>query len=119
MIRPLRESDIEKYLVKRVKAAGGEVRKVQWIGRRGAPDRLVMLDPARAVALLAAEAGVNEDYAAQLLCELIGMVITWPELKAPGKKAEPHQAREHERMRKMGQRVVVIDSLAGVDEVLS
>lgn len=119
MKRPLRESDIEKYLVKQVKAAGGEVRKVQFIGRPGAPDRLVMLDLTRAVALLAAEAGVNEDYAAQLLHELIGMVLVWPELKAPGKKAEPHQLREHERMRKMGQRVVVIDSLAGVDEVLS
>ena len=42
----MRESEIEKYLVKQVKAAGGEVRKVKWIGRRGAPDRLAML-PAR------------------------------------------------------------------------
>ena len=39
----MRESVIEKYLVQRVKALGGEVRKVNWIGRRGAPDRLVML----------------------------------------------------------------------------
>ena len=41
------------------------------------------------------------------------------ELKATGKKAEPHQLREHERMRKMGQRVVVIDSMAGVEELLT
>ena len=40
------ERDIEDYLVKRVKAMGGEVRKVQWIGRNGAPDRLVMLPTA-------------------------------------------------------------------------
>lgn len=39
----MRESEIEAHLVKRVKAEGGEVRKVQWIGRRGAPDRLVLL----------------------------------------------------------------------------
>ena len=39
----IRERDIERHLVKRVKELGGEVRKVQWIGRRGAPDRLVML----------------------------------------------------------------------------
>jgi hypothetical protein len=39
----MRERDIEAHLVKRVKAMGGEVRKVQWIGRRGAPDRLVMI----------------------------------------------------------------------------
>lgn len=101
MKRPLRESDIEKYLVKQVKAAGGEVRKVQWIGRPGAPDRLVMLPPRDQYAPFAHD------------------VTIWVELKAPGKKAESHQAREHERMRKMGQRVVVIDSLAGVDEVLS
>lgn len=119
MKRPLRESDIEKYLVKQVKAAGGEVRKVQWIGRSGAPDRLVMLDPARAVKRLGDAVGCSDRMARLLLEELLGLCILWPELKAPGKKAEPHQLREHERMRKMGQRVVVIDSYEGVDEVLS
>ena len=34
----MRESTIEDYLVERVKALGGEVRKVKWIGRHGAPD---------------------------------------------------------------------------------
>jgi hypothetical protein len=96
----VRESDIEKYLVAQVKAFGGEVRKVQWIGRHGAPDRLVMLP----------------------LCGRYGRRGTqctfWVELKAPGKKAEPHQLREHERMRGMGQRVVVIDSLEAVDALL-
>lgn len=100
MKRPLRESDIEKYLVKRVKELGGECRKIQFIGRPGAPDRLVMLP---------FEAGERVNSPETI----------WVELKAPGKKAEPHQLREHARMRKMGQRVVVIDSLAGVDEVLS
>jgi hypothetical protein len=103
MKRPPRESDIEKYLVKRVKELGGEVRKVQWPGRAGAPDRLVMLpwrdDPTTD------DGGKDQ--------------TIWIELKAPGKKADPHQLREHERMRKMGQLVVVIDSLEGVDEVLS
>lgn len=87
----MRESSIEQYLVERVKARGGEVRKVKWIGRRGAPDRLAML-PDQTV---------------------------WVELKAPGEKPEPHQAREHERMRRMGQRVEVVDSLERVDEVLA
>lgn len=99
-----RESDIEKHLVKRVKELGGEVRKVQWIGHRGAPDRLVMLpsewtDPA---ALYPSRWG--------------GAI--WVELKAPGAKPEPHQLREHETMRSMGQRVVVIDSIEGVEELL-
>ena len=90
----MREADIEKHLVRCVKELGGEVRKVQWIGRRGAPDRLVMLP----------HAGLR--------------TTIWVELKGPGKKAEPHQLREHERMRRMGQCVVVIDSLEAVDELL-
>ena len=84
------ERDIEAYLVKRVQSLGGEVRKAAWIGRRGAPDRCVMLD---------------------------GKTI-FAELKAPGVAAQPHQLREHARMRKMGQRVEVIDSLEGVDAML-
>ena len=93
------ERDIEKHLVERVKELGGEVRKVKWIGRNGAPDRVLMLPRGRTI---------------------------WVELKAPGGLAtfpkdarEEAQAREHERMRKMGQRVVVIDSLEGVEELLS
>lgn len=96
----MRERDIERHLVKRVKELGGEVRKVTWQGRRGAPDRLVML-PSRPTG----------DFG-----------WTWPtfwiELKAPGVKPEAHQIREHDRMRKMGQRVVVIDSINGVEELL-
>ena len=94
----MRESTIEKHLVARVKALGGEVRKVQWIGRRGAPDRVVMLPRADTT-------WVNS--------------AIWVELKAPGVKAEAYQLREHERMRAMGQRVVVIDSIEGVEELLS
>jgi hypothetical protein len=88
----MRESIIEAYLIRRVKARGGEVRKARWIGRRGAPDRVVMLP---------------------------GGATIWIELKAPGEKAEPHQAREHARMTRMGQRVEVIDSFERVDEVLA
>ena len=87
----MREALIEKYLVHRVKANGGQVRKVQWIGRRGAPDRRVML-PGRCV---------------------------WVELKATGVPPEEYQLREHERMRKCGEDVRVIDSIAGVDALLT
>jgi hypothetical protein len=86
----MRERDIEQYLVQRVKAMGGEVRKVRWVGRRGAPDRLVMLPD----------------------------LTVWVELKAPGKTPEPHQVREHDRMRAMGQRIAVIDSLNAVEALL-
>lgn len=98
------ERDIEKYLVRRVKELGGEVRKVQWIGRNGAPDRLVMV-PAM------------KDFSAPVVYHYPRTI--WVELKAPGQKAKPHQRREHERMRAMGQRVVVIDSLEGVDDLLA
>lgn len=110
----MRESDIEKYLVKRVKALGGEVRKVKWIGRRGAPDRLAMLP------LLVYE---KVDLGTGIVVPDSDIIIParsiWVELKATGKVAEPHQLREHERMRKMGQRVEVVDSLERVDEVLA
>ena len=88
----MRESEIEKYLVKRVKELGGQIRKVQWIGRNGAPDRRVMLP---------------------------NKFPVWVELKATGKKAEPHQVREHTRMRGLGELVEVIDSIEAVDELLT
>lgn len=94
----MRESEIEKYLVKKVKALGGEVRKVKWIGRNGAPDRLVMLP-------------TGPFYKAHR--------TIWVELKATGKVAEPHQLREHKRMEAMGQTVFVIDSKERVDALFS
>lgn len=101
----MRERDIERYLTKRVKELGGEVRKVEWVGRRGAPDRLVMLPPAAHVS------GYHRIY--------ITPRTIWVELKAPGVEPESYQLREHERMRKLGQAVVVIDSLEGVERLLS
>lgn len=106
-MREIRERDIEKHLVQRVKELGGEVRKVKWIGRRGAPDRLVML-PARCVTERCGCCSYTED-----------SQTIWVELKAPGKEPEPHQLREHKRMLAMGQRVVVIDSIKDVDKLLA
>ena len=106
MNQDYQERDIERHLVKRVKELGGEVRKVQWVGRRGAPDRLVMLPP---------DAYVDDQH-----CTI------WVELKAPGgaetfpaNAHERQQAREHTRMARMGQRVVVIDSIEAVDRLLA
>jgi len=101
-MKKINERDIERYLVKRVKELGGEVRKVQWIGRRGAPDRLVML-PRRA----------------EKCNTLLRAMSFWIELKAPGVAPEAHQVREHDRMRNMGQHVAVVDSFERVDEVLA
>jgi hypothetical protein len=84
----MRESQIEKYLVKLVKKCGGEVRKVKWIARRGAPDRMVWVPWWKSPRFV--------------------------ELKAPGKKLEAHQLREHKRLRKMGIATGKLDSMAHV-----
>ena len=85
----MRESQIEQYLIKEIKKLGIETRKVQWVGRDGAPDRLIL-----------AKGGI------------------YAELKAPGKEPRENQLREHEKMRAAGMRVEVIDSLEGVDTLV-
>jgi len=107
--KPIREPQIEKYLVEQVKAMGGEVRKVKWIGRKKAPDRVLFFP-----SYVSADSRIA-----------IHHVPIWVEVKRPGKKAkfpadahERGQHREHERMRGMGQQVEVIDSFDGVDRLL-
>lgn len=92
----MRESKVEDHLVSRIQAIGGEVRKVQWIGRRGAPDRCVMLPVC---------------YAWRMPSRTV-----WVETKRPGEVPEPHQEREHKRMRAMGQTVLVLDSIEAINE---
>lgn len=101
------ERDIEKHLVKRVKALGGEVRKVQWIGRVGAPDRVVMLPSTKGDGWL------------------LRPQTVWVELKNPktiktfpANAHERKQAREHKSLRDVGQRVVVIGTIEQVEELL-
>lgn len=91
------ETEIEAHLVRRVKELGGECRKVQWVNRRGAPDRVVMLR---------------------------GRIV-WIETKAPGKAKsfpvnahERQQKREHDRMRAQGQKVYVLDDCDEIDKLL-
>lgn len=102
----MRESTIERYLAKRVKALGGEVRKVAWIGRQNAPDRLVMLPHT---------AYVDDAHS-----------CIWVELKNPttiktfpANAHERAQHREHERMRRLGQRVEVIGTIEQIEELLA
>lgn len=100
------ESSIEDYLARCVEALGGEHRKVTFQGRRGAPDRLVMLPPN-----IAAGRPLPRTF--------------WVELKKPGLAAtfpndahERQQAREHDRLRKMGQQVFVVDSKDAINALL-
>lgn len=79
-----RERDVKKALLAAVDAAGGLARKVKWEGRSNAPDWRVLLPGRRPV---------------------------WVELKAPGETPTTGQLREHERMRRFGEEVYVIDSI--------
>ncbi len=83
------EAKVEAHLVATVKRLGGETRKVKWPGRRGAPDRLVML-PGRSL---------------------------FVELKRPKDgRLEAHQAREHAKLRFAGSEVLVLDTIAKIDD---
>ena len=88
----MRESLIEQYLVAEVKKLRGENRKVQWIGHRGAPDRLVWIP--------------------------VWIFQKMPEIKAPGKPLKDSQVREHKRLRKMGIQCFKLDSFEDVDRFL-
>ena len=106
------ERYIERYLAKRVKAMGGEVRKVQWVGRKNAPDRLVMLPST----FTSGWEGEDIEIPRAIWVELKNpkTILTFP--------ANPHeraQAREHKRMRALGQRVEVIGTPNQVEELLS
>lgn len=79
----MRESVIEKNLVRQVEALGGITYKLSPIGRINKPDRLVMLPRGK---------------------------IIFVECKRPGEKPRAGQLREHERLRKLGFRVEVLDS---------
>lgn len=82
------EGKIKEYLSGRVRALGGEVRFLKWIGRNGAPDMLILLE---------------------------NIPPTLVETKAPEEKPRPSQLREFDRLRKYGFRVLVIDSEEQVD----
>lgn len=103
----MKESQIEKYLVKRVKALKGECRKIRWLDRNGAPDRLVML-PGKPV---------FTDLRGRPMGEYVTQIFL-VELKAPNKDATAAQKREHKRLQKFGWRVEVVNSMEQVDEVL-
>ena len=85
------EGKIAAYLTRRVRELGWEQRKVEWSGRRGAPDRFIM--PPNGPSF-------------------------WVELKAPGGKLKDHQAREINRMQNAGNLVFVAGSTSAIDELL-
>lgn len=84
------EKTVETFFVKAVKAAGGEAYKFASPAQRGVPDRIVILNGA----------------------------VFFAELKAPGKTPTAYQRREHDRIRRAGGLVVVIDHPSQINFIL-
>ena len=88
----MKESEIEKKLVRKVKAKGGIAPKFVSPSYAGMPDRLVLLP---------------------------GGVFAFAELKAPGMKPRPLQVARHRMLRSLGFKVYVIDGTEQIEEVLN
>ena len=86
----MRERDIEAYLRDKIRAWGGLALKWVSPGNNGVPDRIVIMPGGR---------------------------IVFVELKAPGGRPTKLQQKQHERLRKLGCDVRVIDSYEGVDQL--
>jgi len=97
-MKTIRERDVQRYFLERVKHLGGLTRKVHWEGRSNAPDRYV--------SFLQSAAPRHDAFTA------------FVELKAPGKRPTPAQAREHKRMRAAGTQVFWVSSYDEVDQFL-
>lgn len=89
----MRETVIENYLTSRVKAYGGKCWKWVSPGRRGVPDRIVLMPNG---------------------------LVAFVETKSPGKVERPDQVYVQAKMRALGCLVFSsVDSKARVDEVVT
>lgn len=96
----MRESKVETHLNTRVQETGGFTRKLVFVGRRGAPDRLV---------------GWPERYAPDRSWRW-APIHALIELKRPLTPVEEdHQRREHARLRAIGFDVRVLATIEEVD----
>lgn len=82
------ESKIEKKLVSLVRKSGGECLKFVSPGMAGVPDRIVMMPKGR---------------------------LYFVELKAPGEEPRALQMAVHDRFKRLGFPVTVIDSMEGAE----
>lgn len=114
----MRESKVEKHLTDRVKALGGDTRKLSYVGRHSATDRLLLF-PAQS------PGHVRVWEFLHTLTQDAAVVTFWAaaqhplvETKRPKLDANEAQAREHERLRAAGFIVLVLDSIEAIDKVL-
>lgn len=97
----MRESLIEAYLVAEVAKRGGMAEKFSSPGKRNVPDRIVTWPTD----------GIDDFDRPQVRIDFV-------ECKATGEKPTVPQQRDHDRRRKMGFIVVVVDSYEAVDKYL-
>jgi hypothetical protein len=88
----MRESDIERYLVKRIEGLGGTCEKFSSPNKRGVPDRLVTIP---------------------------WYSMFFVEVKAPGKKPTAQQVWDHRTRRALGVTVHVVNSVQQVDDLIA
>ena len=88
----MKESSIEKELVKRTRDKGGLALKFVSPGTAGVPDRIILFPIAH-----------------------IGFV----ELKRPGQKMRPLQLRRKAQLERLGFRVYCVDGIDQIEEVLN
>ncbi len=87
----MQEVNIESYLRDQVKKRGGKALKFISPGWRGAPDRIVLLPGAR---------------------------VAFVELKAPGEKLEPLQAKRAAELENLDFKVYCLDTIQKVDKFI-
>jgi len=87
----MREKYIETKLRDRVKEKGGRAIKFVSPGTNGMPDRLILLPGGR---------------------------VVFTEVKAPGKNLRPLQELRARQLRELGFQVYMVDSPAGVDQLV-
>jgi len=114
--REIGKRGVEEVFVRRCK---GKVLKFFppkfWTpANKGAPDRIVFKGIDTAITLYMIETGFKYSVAEseRRLREIIDSVLEFVELKAPGKKPQPHQTRYHDKLRALGFKVSVIDNKA-------
>lgn len=95
MARP-REDEIEGTVVKLAEKDGWLVRKLQYPGRRGAPDRMFV----------------------KFWHEWQRARIVFIEFKRPGGAVRGIQTKEHDRLRERGAEIFVVDSVDQAKDIL-
>lgn len=99
----MRESTVEDLLHARIELLGGLWRRVRWIGRKDAPDDFIALPSYYWTDAIGTR-------------RLHGGFRGFVECKRPSKDATASQAREHERLRAVGVRVLVINTPELIDQ---